>query len=286
MANCSGLTGSVDSNQLLARLPAAFDGDLTPLAGGLTNRSWRLDTLHGSYWLRLGCARPERLGIDRRRELSAHRAAVEAGLAPAIRFAEPALGILVLDWLDERAWQQLTPAGMARLAQTLIRLHGLSPGLPLLELQAQLARYLRRLACIPTDIAALLPLFERPALNPPYTPVFCHHDLNGTNLLGPRPWLIDWEYAALGDAAFELAVIWDSFALDEPAGDELVNRYAGAGGDISLARVRARLPWVQLLTALWAALQWQDTADSRYLDYQRQATIRLLDSLDKMGLSA
>ncbi|GAA3532406.1 choline kinase family protein [Zobellella aerophila] len=269
----------MDSSRLLALLPAAFDGELTPLAGGLTNRSWRLDTLNGSYWLRLGCTRPEWLGIDRQRELCAHRAAADEGLAPVVRFAEPALGILVLDWLDESPWPQLDAVAVATLAVALNKLHGLSPPLPQLDLRVQLAGYLSRLRQLPAEIAAVLPLFERPALNRPFTPVFCHNDLNGTNLLGPRPWLIDWEYAAMGDAAFELAVVWDSFGLDEQRGPGLVERYARAGGDVSLARVRARLPWVQLITALWAALRWQQSADTRYLDYQRQATARLLGSL-------
>ncbi|WP_116472780.1 choline kinase family protein [Zobellella maritima] len=276
----------MDNSRLLALLPAAFDGKLTPLAGGLTNRSWRLDTGNGSYWLRLGCPRPEWLGIDRQRELIAHRTAANAGLAPAIRFAEPTRGILVLDWLDEPSWSYLEPAAAATLAGVLARLHGLSPSLPPLELRGQLARYLSRLRRLPAEIAAVLPLFERPALNLPFTPVFCHNDLSGTNLLGPRPWLIDWEYAAMGDAAFELAVVWDGFGLDEQGGRRLVERYAEAGGDISLARVRARLPWVQLITALWAALQWQQTDDIRYRDYQRQATARLPDSLNRIGLSA
>ncbi|MCT7656319.1 hypothetical protein MBH78_20205 [Oceanimonas sp. NS1] len=77
---------------VLHHLPPWLHGSLTPLSGGLTNRSYRLTTGQGRYWLRWGCPHPQELGIDRRHERIAHQAAAEAGLAPAMRYCDPRSG--------------------------------------------------------------------------------------------------------------------------------------------------------------------------------------------------
>ncbi|WP_445397906.1 phosphotransferase [Zobellella sp. An-6] len=264
----------MDAEPLLRALPAEWRGRLTPLAGGLTNRCWRLDRPGNSYWLRLGCADPAALGIDRRLELCAHLAAAAAGLALPVRFARPEQGLLILDWQEERDWRQRTP-DMTRLMGRVAALHRLPTALPVLDLRARLGHYLQRLSPLPADIARVLPLFERAELNPSFSPVFCHHDLNAANLLGGRPWLLDWEYAARGDAAFELAVIADSFGLDRPGRAAMLAAYRAGGGELSEARLAARLPWVWLLTALWAAVQYRQCGQAEYLEQQQQAVHRL-----------
>ncbi|WP_375057968.1 phosphotransferase [Zobellella sp. DQSA1] len=264
----------MDAEPLLAALPAEWRGRLTPLAGGLTNRCWRLDTSRGAYWLRRGCADPAALGIDRRLELLAHQAAAAAGLALEVRFARPELGLLILDWREERDWRYGKP-DLERLMSRVAALHRLPVTWPVLDLPTRVGHYLRRLAPVPGELSRLLPLFERSELNPSFSPVFCHHDLNAANLLGERPWLLDWEYAARGDAAFELAVIADSFNLGRADCRAMLAAYRAAGGELSEARLQARLPWVWLLTALWAAQQYRHSGVPLYLEQQQQAVHRL-----------
>lgn len=267
------------SSRPLAWLPDGLQGRLTALPGGHTNRCWRLDTARGRYWLRLGCAHPGRLGIDRRQELEAHRLAADAGLAPAIRFALPERGLLVLDWLDEPDWRQRSDPDLAGLMARVATLHRLPATLPVLDLRQRMQHYLGRLTAVPPALAACLPRFDEPALNPAFTPVFCHHDLTAGNLLGERPWLLDWEYAALGDAAFELAVIADGFGLDPAASAAMLAHYRAGGGELDPARLAARLCWVHLLTALWAAVQYQYLGTPSYLALQQGAEARLARAL-------
>ncbi|WP_237711128.1 phosphotransferase [Oceanimonas sp. GK1] len=270
---------SVDAESLGASLPPALRGRLTPLAGGHTNRCFRLDTGRGRYWLRLGCDTPARLGIDRRVELTAHRLAADAGLAPAIHYARPESGLLVLDWLDELDWRQ-APGTLAALMPKVARLHGLDgAGLPLLNLAQRAGHYFAQLAAPPAWLAPLLAQFERPELNPDFVPVPCHCDLTAGNVLGPRPWLVDWEYAALADPAFELAVIADDRELNDTGCAELLAHYQAAGGAVSPARLRARLPWVQLLTLLWAMVQYQHSGAAQYQAWLEAARARLTLSL-------
>ena len=287
----------MDANLLASWLPTQYQGQLTPLTGGLTNHSWRLDTPHQSYWLRLGNRQSAALGIDRHQELLAHTAAAAAGLAPIIHYAEPKLGILLLDWLSEPNWQQVaagqvsqdqvteepvTPkqaANLPLLMTKVAHLHRLTPALNPLCLRAQAELYLRQLTPVSDELKRYARRFEQAQLNLDYSPVFCHHDLNGANVLGARPWLIDWEYAALGDAAFELAVIADSFALSPEGARQLLADYNGAGGEVCERRFAARRPWVPWLTALWAALQYQYTAQPSYRQLARQALTQLKASL-------
>lgn len=291
----------MDANLLLERLPAQFRGRLTALTGGLTNQSWRLETEQHCYWLRLGNPHSAGLGIDREQELLAHLAAADAGLAPRIHYAEPALGILILDWLAEPDWQELvlplaalnvapltaaplTPVsgqrGALRSELTLLmtkvaHLHRLSPALKRLSLTAQAERYLRQLTAISDELTSYARRFEQADLNLDYKAVFCHHDLNAANIVGTRPWLIDWEYAGLGDGAFELAVIADSFMLDARQALQLLADYNAAGGEVTERQFAARRPWVFWLTALWAALQYQYTAQFSYRQLEWQALSQL-----------
>lgn len=260
--------------RLQTLLPPRFQGQLTPLAGGLTNHCWQLDTQQARYWVRLGNTNSECLGINRIQELHAHQAAASAGLAPTIKFANPECGLLILDWLDEPNWQQTTP-NMTLLMRKVAQLHQLSAPLATLDLAEQAALYLSQLHSISPVLAAYHAHIKLPECNLSYQPVLCHHDLNAENILGARPWLLDWEYAAYGDAAFELAVIADSFNLDQVSTKQLVSDYHAYGGQVSWPRFQARRPWVQWLTALWAALQYQYTAQQQYLEMQQQALIKL-----------
>ncbi|ART81591.1 hypothetical protein CBP31_02225 [Oceanisphaera profunda] len=276
----------MDANLLAELLPAQFQGQLTPLAGGLTNHSWRLDTPQQSYWLRMGNTHSESLGINRGQELVAHQAAVDADLAPLIHYAKPELGILLLDWLPESDWQSFVgeshqdcAPNLTLLMGKVAQLHQLTPALNALSLNEQAEHYLRQLSSLSAEHQHYARCFEQARLNLNYTPVFCHHDLNAANVLGARPWLIDWEYAAFGDAAFELAVIADSFKLSEQGARQLLADYNAAGGEVSYARFQARRPWVQWLTVLWAALQYQYTGQSDYRLLQEQATRQLAHDL-------
>lgn len=270
----------MDANTALALLPPRYQGRLTPLSGGFTNLCWRLDTPQQPYWLRLGSAATSSLGINRHQELRAHQAAARVGLAPPVRHADPDHGLLLLDWLPEPNWQTrpATP-DLRLLMRKVAHLHQLQVPLAERDLAAHAAHYLSQLQPIAPELAAWIGCFNQPELNLAYRPVFCHQDLNAANLLGPRPWLLDWEYAAYCDAAFELAVIADSFQLSHLAARRVLADYNAAGGQVSWSRFQARRPWVQWLTALWAALQYQHSAAPCYLTMQDQALAKLAQML-------
>ena len=277
MERCCGLT-RLEAADLLSQLPLQWQGQLTPLSGGSTNRSWQLITDSGRYWLRLGCETPERLGINRYQELRAHHAAAQIDLAPAIHFAKPQQGILIVDWLNEPDWSH-TPRDLVRLIPRLVQLHQLQPPWTRFDFGAHAQHYLKQLDPLSGELKKFARYFRRSALNLAFPGVLCHQDLNVSNLMGTRPWLIDWEYAALSDVAFELAVLADSLGLEEAQARALVVNYQEAGGEMSWSRFQGRRPWVYWLTALWAALQYAERTQSSYLTLQETALAQLERSL-------
>ncbi len=243
---------------MIALPPAFAGGRLFPLRGGLCNHSYRLRLKGRDYFLRLAGAESDGLGIDRQQELEALRLAAAAGLAPPLMHAEPGRGLLIQAWIPEPVWtpaRARSPDGLRCLARLAARLHRLTPPAGHLDLAARLSAYLGALSApAPEWIARCRQLQARLAALAPQAPVFCHNDLHAGNLLGRRPWLLDWEYAACGDAAFELAGICLSGRLDAQRAAQLLAAYRAAGGECSPERVRQMLPVADFMTRLWTRL--------------------------------
>lgn len=93
-----------------------------------------------------------------------------------------------------------------------------------------------------------------------------HMDIHAGNLLvqpaGLR--LIDWEYAADGDVALELAAIISGNGLNQAQSAALLTEYAAVNQldpDILQRQVRRWQPWLRLLMASWYQLRWEQSGD-------------------------
>ncbi|MGY3867235.1 phosphotransferase [Aeromonas bivalvium] len=259
---------------LLASLPAPWrTGRLAPLGLGLTNRNYRLRLPSGrSYFLRLGHPDPVRLGIDRATEWQLYRGAMAAGLALPCHYGDPERGILLLDWCEAPSWAQSPPPrhlALPALARLLVRLHRLPVPTVRMAVRAHAEGYRSRLRAPPPWLAALeASLLASREPDGCWLP--CHHDLNPANLLGERPWVIDWEYGAAGHPGFELASIvrthgWD---LDEMAVLEAcyLEEHArlACATPIPVFQGAAFLPWVDYIALLWALLMAEQAPDPAY----------------------
>lgn len=205
--------------ELIGRVPqwaGAQDVSVSFLAGGITNRNYRIDVNGEAYVLRVGGANTKLLGINRRHEYEAHQAAAGLGIAPEIiHFLEPE-GYLVTRFIDGRP---ISPAKMGqpenieRVATALRRIHSLPPIAAVfspfrtVEDYTQTAR--RYGVTFPADFAWYLDCLkevEQAFLLDPFTPRLCHNDLLNENFLDDgRLRILDWEYAGMGDPIFDLA---------------------------------------------------------------------------------
>ncbi|WP_323964752.1 phosphotransferase [Aeromonas hydrophila] len=270
----------VAERALLARLPPPWrSGRLAPLASGLTNCNYRLRLPSGrSHFLRQGHPDPVRLGIDRATEWQLYQGAVEQGLALPCHHSDPATGLMLLDWCDEPNWLAAPPPAALQpmlLAGVLTRLHRLPVPSVVMAVRAHSAGYRARLARVPT----WLPALERGLLasrEPADCWLPCHHDLNPANLLGSRPWVIDWEYGAAGHPGFEVASIQRTHNWQDAQREALEQSYCErAGGPVGPRgfQSRAFLPWVDYIGLLWALLMAEQQPGPDYealIDLNRQ----------------
>lgn len=194
---------------------ALADGRLSPVAGGLSNRAWRLDARDGAWFVRRAHPDAARLGVDRRSECIVLHAVAAAGLAPPILACDPAAGLLVTRFIPGQAWQAADVARedtLHRIAECLSRLHQLAVpgGVQDISYERQAQQLARRMPGADPDLVRLQALassaFAR-LRDRPVTTALCHHDLHHLNMLddGGRLWLVDWEYGGRGDPLFDIA---------------------------------------------------------------------------------
>ena len=274
------MAGDLAELELLVSLPVPWcSGRLESLASGLTNCNYRLRLPSGrSHFLRLGHPDPYRLGIDRATEWQLYQGAMAQGLALPCHHSEPATGLMLLDWCDEPNWAEAPPPLADQpglLAEVLVRLHRLPVPAVVMAVRAHAAGYRGRLARIPE----WLPALERALLasrEPDDCWLPCHHDLNPANLLGSRPWVIDWEYGAAGHPGFEVASIQRTHGWDDERRAALEQRYLERAGRTLGAKgfqSQAFLPWVDYIGLLWALLMAEQQAEPDYqalIDMNRQ----------------
>ena len=91
-------------DRLLAELHRESRGAVvTALGGGITNKNFRVDVGEASWVVRLGGRGTAELGIDRRREAMAMRAAAALGVGAEVIHADPEADVVVTDRLAPRS---------------------------------------------------------------------------------------------------------------------------------------------------------------------------------------
>ncbi len=286
--------------QRIARLDCwRGDPEITPLAGGMTNRNYKVRDRAGTHVVRLGEDLPHH-GVLRWHELAVSRAAHAAGLSPAIRFSEP--GVLVMDFIDG---QPLSPERIRdpqlqpRLAELLHRCHREIPrhlhGPVLTFWPFQIVRsYLQHLKNRGSRWSGRLDAFHglNERLESRFTGtglVLGHNDLLAGNVLddGSRLWLIDWDYAGFSTPLFDLANLATNNDLPLAAEAELLGEYLGITSQDRGAQADYRCMRVisLLREALWGMVsETHPSVEFDYGTYTETALARLDAELEAQGL--
>jgi thiamine kinase len=284
--NSSGSGGHAPSDEIvLARAFAALPmlgsmsrWQLTPLAGGHANRTWRLAAPGSSLVLRVPVEHAHELGVDRAGERAAIEAAAAVGLAPALVYFDDATGLMLTQHLAGRQWSRADahdPHGVDRLADRLRTLHRLERPARArrLDYATLIADYRRRLdaraggrqrASATLDAQADRRLERLAAKRRARS--LCHNDVHHRNIIeGEALWLIDWEYAAIGDPMYDLASFACYHDLDAAECLHLLAAYAPRDAE-RLAEPFSDYCWVfDYMHALWLELTSADAAEHRRL---------------------
>jgi thiamine kinase-like enzyme len=251
--------------QAVARVPGWDDPGLkiAPLGGGITNHNFRVDVGGQSFVLRLVGEDTELLGIDREVEYAASRAAAAAGLAPeVVAFLRPE-GCLVTRFVAGRSIEPEEmgrPEMIARVAQALRAVHALPPVQATFSPFQVVDDYARlatdRRVRFPDDFDRLHRKLGEIPPRPGADARLCHNDLLNANFLDDgRLWILDWEYAGMGDVYFDLANFSRHHDLHETQDVLLLQGYFGQATPGRLARLRLMRVASDMREAMWGLLQ-------------------------------
>jgi thiamine kinase len=240
------------------------------LSRGLVNQSYRVARDGRDYSLRLAIADGAAIALDRAWEARLLQVAGAAQVAPALRFQDAARGILLSDWLPGHTWRGVDAgdaAAVEPIAQLLRRVHALSVPRPAHRMNP--AEWLEHYesagpGALRRRPAATRVLNEWAAL-PAAPAVVCHGDLHALNLVqcGDSLRLLDWEYAHVSDAYWDIAGWCANADFTESAKRRLLACYLGGAPSQEQWRRLELLLWLYDYVCLqWSALYlYRQTAD-------------------------
>jgi thiamine kinase-like enzyme len=244
----------VEPEAIVARLWDGRDAGVEPLGGGITNRNFKVSVDGEAFVLRIGGKDTELLGIDRRAEHAASRIAAELGLAPeVVAFVEPE-GYLVTRYVEGEVGR----VDVAQVGRALRRLHA-GPAFParfdsFRVVEVYRATALKRGVAVPAaydrakEVAGEI---ERRRAGAAPTP--CHNDLLNANFIddGRRSWIVDWEYAGMGDPFFDLG----NFAVNHELDEDGERRLLGAYGSDDVGALTLMRFMSDFREAMWGVVQ-------------------------------
>lgn len=277
-------------DRVAARLGTAQGGP-TALPGGITNRNFRVRADGEDYVVRVAGRGTDRLLIDRDAEHAAAVAAARAGIGPEVVLFVPEERCLVTRFVAGRTLadgRELCAAGVLERAARALRAFHAGPPLAVSFSAGRIGSAYRDVAlergvALPDayePAARLVAEIEAALQGPEHAPVPCHNDLLTANFLldGERLWIVDWEYAGMGDRYFDLGNLAVNNELDERDEERLLAAYFD---EPPTARRRACLRLMRLASdyreAMWAvAQQGLSDLDFDFVAYADEHFTRLL----------
>src|SRR6266567_524872 len=234
---------------ILGQIPGWSGSDIlvTPLAGGITNQNYRVDIGGETFVLRIGGKGTQLLGIDRGHEHTCTAIAAQIGV-----------GAEVIHFL----------ASEDALVTRFIVGTGISP-----ETAAQ-----------PETLPQVFALMERveQALGALHQPKPCHNDLLASNFIddGHTIWILDWEYAGMGDIFFDLGNFAVNQALNEEQSELLLRYYFGEVRLADVAHLHLMRLGSDLRESFWGFLQMGiSELDFDYREYAHRHLNRFLENV-------
>jgi thiamine kinase-like enzyme len=261
------------SDATIERIARAVPGwetaelEIVPLDGGITNRNYVVTVEGARYVLRVPGKDTALLGIDRANEFRAASLAAEAGIGPPVVAFLPEIGCFVTGFVEGAhvPVEHLRDERVLGLVVRAVRAFHAAPPIPSVFNAFRIVEQYRdeaerRDVPIPVAYEAAHALADRieAAFAVNASPLStCHNDLLNANVLrdGDRIWLVDYEYAGMGDPFFDLGNLSVNNDLDDAAQEAMLRHAFGEVRD----RHRARLALMRLMSdfreAMWGVLQ-------------------------------
>lgn len=245
---------------------------IRPLPGGLTNRSYLLRSQGTHYVLRINAINSLQLDLDRQAEVEILQCVGQAGISKGLVYADPAGRFLVTTFVDGDGWKNNLSCrsdNIPRIAALLKAIHQLDGVDRVMDVRSKSARYWQaidadgklaeKLRAYQQKVHVFIELAEVGNQNP----CLCHNDLLAENIIVTADnslVAIDWEYAAMGDPYFDLAVVVEGHKLTRLFEEQLLSHYLGSEPSAAeFARLLyCRIEYVYL-ELLWYAVRCSST---------------------------
>lgn len=249
-------------------LANAKELEISFLAGGITNKNYKIQTDKETFVLRVPGEKTELHGINRAREASNQTRAAELGVAPAvIAFIQPE-GYLLSQFVsgEKLSLEMMREReNIDRVAKKIHTIHegpkfdGIFDVFRVCENYLALARVGG--AALPKNIVLLEKFardieralyYQNPLLLQPI-----HADLLNENFLlrGENLWILDWEYSGMGDIFFDLANFSDHHQFAENEEHLLLLSYFGKFDESAVAKLKLMRIMSDFREALWGVAQ-------------------------------
>lgn len=235
------------------------------LPDGITNENYWLSLNQQQYVLRLNNPDSDRLGLDRDVESAIMERVSVLDFVPEVIYCSKELRIS--NWLKGVIWNKKIlerQVNLNRLAQKLKQLHALPcHDLPVLDMLGRLDQYRtmsqQRHGQLPAAEQRLLPYAIKVlgSIKHRLPACLCHNDLLSANILGVQSsnqekiYFLDWEYAAINDPLFELAVICRGNHLSEASQQYFLQAYLGESAGEYIKAFTSWCWFYEYLSLLW-----------------------------------
>lgn len=236
------LSPKIGSNLTINRIPTA-----------LTNACYKIESDGATFALRLNYSRSKDLGIDRKRE---------ADLLQLIKGKDYGLPVIDLtsNWLLS-SWLTADKGAVTinEYIQLFIAVHNTSVdnlrAIPPLLVDEQIERLLKHQQNALSESSIQRIRDEVAEYEAPKKLSLCFHDWHSGNIIRANQTLrlLDWEYAAPGDVAVDLACFISGMAFDQTTEAELLAQLG-----IDNARYETAKRLTQYMSTLWYGARFQD----------------------------
>lgn len=269
------MTVTVTPEAVLAALPGWESATISPLPGGLTNRTWRASAGEKSGVLKIDDGPRELPLAARCDEAIVQNTAANAGIAPRVLHAGS--GFYLSEWVDgtvgTRAWLD-DAANLEVIAATLKRLHALPLTGRSFDAAIAAKRYLEYASDLHAGTMSRCAEIIA-ASHLPQDLCCCHNDLVVENFVAtPDLMFLDWEYACDNDPFFDLATIIEHHQLHDDQVSCLLTSYAGRDSRRWRARLNNQRSLYLAILYLWMGsrpdsnpAQLQNVADRLATNY-------------------
>jgi len=239
---------------ILPDLPGWEDAKCSDLNGGLTNRTYLVESDQRRAVLKIDDAPRSGPFNERRMEAQIQTKAAEQGLAAAVIFVSDT--VYMTEYLEGVIWSNnclQDDENLGHLAAGLKRLHALPLTGRTFDAMGSARDYVQRMTDVDADrVNECLQTIE--AGPRPLNLCCCHNDLVVANIINtPEVLFLDWEYACDNDPFFDLATVVAHHKLTSEQSDYLLDSYFDGDGKRWREQLDRQASVYDALLWLWEA---------------------------------